>query len=516
MTELSFIRNLRQFLLASVACLLFFSVGTGHAEVRLPAIFADHMVVQRDMPVHVWGFASPDEAVTVTFRGESKKTAADELGRWSLYLGPGNAGGPFEMEVQGTNRIALEDVLAGDIWIASGQSNMEFPVAGWDGESGVKNRSEEIAAAKYPRIRLLDLHEGSSDSPMDDVIIRHAWSECTPASVGTFSAVGYFFARDVQQHEHVPIGVIDVSWGGTPAQAWTSLEALSSDASLMPVFARRARLMDGQSTLVLHEKKEQADFDSAKAAGKPIAAPPWHPDPASWKPAGVYNSMIAPLTPFAIKGVIWYQGESNAGADSGYLYARLFRAMIQDWRNQWAEGDFPFLFVQIANWDAGELWPEVRDAQRQALVLKNTGMAVTIDIGDPVNIHPNNKQDVALRLSLAARAVAYGESIEYSGPLFSQVTVDGASLRIRFDHAGSDLTAKNGELRGFAVAGADEKYAPADAQIMGETVVVSADSVKEPVYVRYGWAANPDCNLYNGAGLPASPFQAKAFHPSTP
>jgi sialate O-acetylesterase len=190
--------------------------------------------------------------------------------------------------------------------------------------------------------------------------------------------------------------------------------------------------------------------------------------------------------------------------------------MIQDWRNQWAEGDFPFLFVQIANWDAGELWPEVRDAQRQALVLKNTGMAVTIDIGDPVNIHPNNKQDVALRLSLAARAVAYGESIEYSGPLFSQVTVDGASLRIRFDHAGSDLTAKNGELRGFAVAGADEKYAPAHAQIMGETVVVSADSVKEPVYVRYGWAANPDCNLYNGAGLPASPFQAKAFHPSTP
>src|ERR1035438_1934106 len=205
MTESSFIQNLRQFHLASLACLLSISGGVTHAEVRLPAIFADHMVVQRDMPMHVWGHASPGEAVTVTFRGESKRTAADALGRWSLYLSPGSAGGPFEMQVQGANRIALEDVLAGDVWIASGQSNMEFPVAGWDGESGVKNKNEEIAAANYRRIRLLDIHEGSSDSPMDDAVIRHAWSECTPASVGTFSAVGYFFARDLQQYVHVPI-----------------------------------------------------------------------------------------------------------------------------------------------------------------------------------------------------------------------------------------------------------------------------------------------------------------------
>jgi sialate O-acetylesterase len=498
-----------------LAWLASIAIGAVRAEIRLPALFADHMVVQRDTPVHVWGYASPNESVTVAFRGETKKTDADALGRWSLYLGPGNAGGPFELVVQGTNRITLEDVLAGDVWIASGQSNMQFPMVGWS-DSGVKNKVEEIAAAKYPRIRLLDIHEASADSPQDDVVIRHPWSECTPASVGSFSAVGYFFARDLQKQEHIPIGVISVSWGGTPAEAWTSLDALSADASLMPVFARRAKLMDGLSTDVLQAKKEQDEYESARAAGKQADPPPWRPDPASWKPAGIYNAMIAPLTPYAIKGVIWYQGESNSDSDSAYLYSRLFNAMIEDWRKQWAQGDFPFLFVQIANWSRGDLWPEVRDAQRQALALKNTGMAVAIDIGDPENIHPTNKQDVGLRLSLAARTIAYGESIEYSGPLFDQVTVDGDALRVRFDHAQSGLATRIGELKGFSVAGADEKYVAAQAQIAGDSVLVSAASVKAPVYVRYGWAANPDCNLVNGAGLPASPFQAKAFYQGAP
>src|ERR1035437_8636715 len=440
-----------------MAWLILLSIAVIRAEIRLPAIFANHMVVQRDIPFHVWGYASPNESVTLVFRGETKKTYADDLGHWSLYLRPGNAGGPFELQVEGTNRIALQDVLAGDVWIASGQSNMEFPMAGW-ADAGVKNKVEEIAAANYPRIRLLDIHEASSDSPKDDVVIRNPWSECSPASVGSFSAVGYFFARDVQKHEHVPIGVINISWGGTPAEAWTSLDALSADASLMPVFARRAKLMDGQSTLVLQAKKEQGEFESAKAAGKQAESPPWHPDPASWKPAGVYNAMVAPLTPFPIKGVIWYQGESNSDSDSAYLYSRLFRTMIEDWRKQWSQGDFPFLFVQIANWNGGDLWPEVRDAQHQTLVLKNTGMAVAIDIGDPENIHPTNKQDVGLRLSLAARAIAYVESIEYSGPLFDQVTVEGDAMRIRFDYAQSGLTTRIGERKGFSVAGADEKY----------------------------------------------------------
>lgn len=483
-------------------------VVTARAEVRLPAIFGDHMIVQRDAPVHVWGTASPGEAVAVTFRGDRQRTVADELGRWSLYLKAGGAGGPFQLEVQGTSRIVFEDVLAGDLWIASGQSNMEFAVSK-ETFGGVVNEGEEIAAARYPRIRQLDLKPRSSDSPQDDITIRHPWTAVSPATAGDYSAVGYFFARDLQQHQDVSIGIIDATWGGTPAEAWTSLDALSSDASLMPVFARRASMMDELSTLQLQTKKAKADYDAAIAAGKPAPPLRWEPDPDSWKPAGLYNAMIAPLIPAAIKGVIWYQGESNSDADANGLYARLFRTMIQDWRSHWGEGDFPFLFVQIANWNPGELFPEVREAQRQTLDLKNTAMAVTIDVGDPEDIHPRNKQAVGLRLSLAARALAYGERIEYSGPLFREATADGSGLRLRFDHAESGLISKNGELKGFAVAGADAKYVSAQAQIDGETIVVSAPAVSAPVYVRYGWAANPDCNLYNRADLPASPFQAR-------
>lgn len=515
MTQPQFASRVRRFHFIASAFLVLLSVPAARAEVRLPALFADHMVIQRDMPVHVWGYAAPNEAVTVVFRGETQHTAADELGRWSLYLRAGKPGGPFEMQVMGTNRIVLEDVLAGDVWIASGQSNMEFPMA--EGSNrGVNHEKEEIAAANYPRMRLLHVATGSSEYPLDNIAVVRGWSACTPASVAEFSAVGYFFARDLQQHQDVPIGVIDASWGGTPAKAWTSLNALSADASLMPVFARRATQMDELPTLLLQAKKEQADYESAKAAGKPVEAPPWRPDPASWEPAGIYNAMIAPLTPFPIKGVIWYQGESNGYPDAVPVYARLFSTLIEDWRSHWGQGDFPFLYVQIANWKRGGLWPEIREAQRQALGLKNTGMAVSIDIGDSDDVHPKNKQDVGLRLALAARAVAYGEPIEYSGPLFRAVTADGASLRIRFDHAQSGLTAKNGALRGFSVAAADEKYVTAEAKIEGDTVVVSADSIKEPVYVRYGWAADPDCNLWNGAGLPASPFQAEAFHLTQP
>lgn len=480
------------------------------AQVRLPAFFQDHMVVQRDAPVHVWGYASPGEAVSVTFRGADAHAVADDIGRWSIYLPPGGAGGPFEMDVQGSNRIAVTDILVGDVWIASGQSNMEFPMA--EGMNrGVNNEKEEIAAANYPRIRLLDIQPRSADSPQEDEAIRHSWSVCTPASVASFSAVGYFFARDLQQHQHVPLGIIDDTWGGTPAEAWTSLDALAANASLMPVFARRARLMDGLSTLELEHKRQENAFESAKAAGKEAPAPPWIPDPASWKPAGLYNAMIAPLTPFAIKGVIWYQGESNSDPDAASLYGPLFQTMIEDWRNKWGEGNFPFLFVQIANFNPGTLWPVVREGQRSALALRNTAMAVTIDIGDADNVHPKDKQDVGLRLSLAARAIGYGEHIEYSGPLPHAVTADGSRLRIQFSHAESGLTAKNGALRGFEIAGSDMQYVPAQAEIEGGTVMVSADSVKDPVYVRYGWAANPDCNLYNRAGLPASPFEAQAF-----
>jgi sialate O-acetylesterase len=507
-------RNTPKFSLVASLCVAALFITPVRGEVRLPAFFQDHMVIQRDFPVHVWGTASAGETVTVSFRGASRSATANDLGRWSLYLPPGAAGGPFVMEIQGTNRIVLEDVLTGDVWLASGQSNMEFPMAkGMKG--GVNHETEEIAAANYPRIRLLDIEPRSADSPLEDEGIRHPWSRCTPTSVTSFSAVAYFFARDLQRHEDVPIGVIDDSWGGTPAEAWTSLDALAADASLMPVFARRAKLMDALSTLQLQERKIEADYESARAAGRQATPPRWEPDPASWKPAGLYNGMIAPLTPFPIKGVLWYQGESNADPDAAALYAPLFRTLIEDWRNQWGEGNFPFLFVQIANWEPGKLFPEIREAQREALILKNTAMAVTIDIGDPDNIHPKDKQDVGLRLSLAARAIAYGEAIEYSGPRLRSVTTDGSQLRVRFDHA-EGLRSKGGAVRGFTVAGIDQQYVPAQAKIEGDTVLVSADAVKDPVYIRYGWAANPDCNLYNGSGLPASPFEAQAYHASVP
>jgi sialate O-acetylesterase len=476
------------------------------ADVTLPTLLGDHMVIQRGLPVHVWGMAAAHEAVSVTFRNETKSATADNDGRWSVFLTPGEAGGPFSLVVKATNTITLNDILVGDVWVASGQSNMEFHM------SSVADAEAEIAAAQYPKIRVLIVEHNPASYPLENIESK-GWSACTPESVAKSSAVAYFFARNVQQKLGVPIGLIESSWGGTAAESWTSLHAISSDASLMPVFAARATTLATQSTTVLHLQREEREFQQAvtqaKADGKPLPEWPWHPDFAAWAPAALYNGMIAPLTPFAIRGVIWYQGEANASPDRAFLYARLFQTMIRDWRNDWDEGDFPFLFVQIANWNTepGELWPEVRNAQRQALALKNTGMAVTIDIGDPNDIHPKNKQDVGLRLALAARAIAYDEKVEWSGPLYRGVTKEEHALRVWFDHA-DGLAAKGGEVTGFEIAGADGKYSQADAKIEGASIVVSSSAVPTPVSVRYGWAANPNCNLVNRTGLPASPFLA--------
>jgi sialate O-acetylesterase len=503
------IRNRLQFSVLRIVVALTVLSGlsaTVRAEVTVPALLADHMVVQRGLPVHVWGMAAPHEAVSVTFRGETKSSTADDDGRWTVYLSPGEAGGPFQMSIKATNAITLNDILVGDVWVASGQSNMEFSM------NSLADAQTEIARAQYPKIRLFMVKHKPADYPLENVDSK-GWAACSPETVADFSAVAYFFARHLQQKLGVPIGLVESSWGGTAAESWTSLRALSADAALMPVFAARAKTLDTQATTVSRMQKEEREFqqavEQAKAEGKPLPWRQWHPDFAAWAPAALYNGMIAPLTPFAIRGVIWYQGEANAGPDRASLYARLFPTMIRDWRNQWGEGDFPFLFVQIANWNTepGELWPEVRDAQRQALALKNTGMAVTIDIGDPADIHPKNKQDVGLRLALAARAIAFGEKIEWSGPLYRQVTHEEHALRVWFDHAGG-LMAKGAEVTGFEVAGADGKYSPAEAKIEGESVVVSNSSVPTPVSVRYGWAANPNCNLFNKEGLPASPFQA--------
>lgn len=481
----------------------------GRAEVKLPALLADHMVVQRGLPVHIWGRAEPGEAVSVAFRGETRATAADALGLWEVYLPPGGGGGPFELAIEGRNRIVLKDVLAGDVWIAAGQSNMEWPLR-WSARP-----EEEMAAARHPRLRLFRAMHRLSEYALDDLYGK-SWSACRPESAADFSAVAYHFGRRVQASTDVPIGLIQIAWGGTPADAWTRLGAITADAALMPALAEWARRMENHPAALLRYHRQCLEWEAAaaqaRAAGRPLPPNPVRPvgPEGPWKPGAIYNAMVAPATRFPIRGVIWYQGESNTSPERAPVYGRLFQTLIRDWRRAWGQGDFPFLFVQLANYvtEPDSRWPELREAQRQALGLANTAMAVAIDLGEAGDIHPKNKGEVGRRLSLAARALAYGERLAWSGPLFRSATREGAAARLWFDHAYGGLEAREGKLRGFELAGADGEFVPAEARIEGATVVVSSPAVVAPREVRYGWKDNPDCNLSNGEGLPAAPFRA--------
>jgi sialate O-acetylesterase len=474
----------------------------------LPGILSSHMVLQRDKPIHIWGWSSPGEKVSVALHGTNRESAGDNLGNWSVYLPPEPAGGPYQLTVTSGNTIVLDDVLIGDVWFASGQSNMEMPLKGFSG-APLKNSAEEIAHAGQPSIRLLHIPTKAADFPLRDS--GTSWTVCSPETAANFSAVAYFFGRDLAGREKVPIGLIDSTWGGTPAEAWVSLGGISADAALMPVFATRAQMMQTQAETAAIVAKERREDLAAKEAGR---APPhhvWRPDPASWAPAALFNGMVAPVVPYAIKGVIWYQGESNSRMSFAPMYAKIFPALIADWRAQWHEGDFPFLFVQISNYrsNATEAWAAVREAQRRSLSVANTAMAVTIDIGDPDNVHPADKQTVGARLALAARALAYGENVEYSGPLFRQATPEGEDMRVWFEHTANGLAARGGALQGFEIAGNDGHFVSASALIDGNTVVVSSSQTPQPKYVRYGWANSPTVNLYNGNGLPASPFTSE-------
>ncbi len=473
------------------------------AQVTVPKILSSHMVVQRDLPVHVWGMAAAGEPVSVTFRGETRSTEAGELGRWSVYLSPGAAGGPFQMTIQGKpgeQSITLDDVLVGDVWVASGQSNMEFEM------NRAATADQDLPHAANPRIRLLIVKKQASDYPQDD-IGTDGWAASSPETANHFSAVAWYFARDIEQREHVPVGVIDSTWGGTPGEAWTRMTALGEDAALAPAFVSWGKMLDRQPDALLDLNRQAKLREEAKAQGKPEPPVVWHPQLESWGPGELYNGMIAPLTPFPIRGVIWYQGETNSKLDRAPVYGRVFRTLIEDWRHQWGIGDFPFLYVQISNFKSTpeEDWAALREQQLKTLALRNTAMTVTIDIGNPDNVHPTDKVDVGLRLARAARALSYGESVEYSGPLFRQATPEGAAIRAWFDDA-KGLTARGGTLTGFEVAGADGNFVQATARIDGATIVASSPAVTRPVYVRYGWANSPQCNLFNGEGLPASPF----------
>lgn len=491
--------------------LLCLAAGSLQAAVKLPTLLAPHMVVQRDLPVHVWGKADPGESISVTFRGESKSTVADELGRFDLYLSPGPAGGPFEMRVKGANEIVLDDILVGEVWVAAGQSNMEWPVR-WAGAP-----ETELAASRHPRIRLFRAMHRVSEYAYDDLWGK-PWAQCGPDSVADFSAAGYHFARFLQEKLDVPVGLIQLAWGGTPIDSWTSFGALTADSSLMPALAQWAKMMNAHPAALLQYQREARRWEAAAARAKAAGAPFTEPPPARpagpaespWKPGAIFNGMVAPASRYPIRGVLWYQGESNTAVERAPYYARLFRTMISDWRRAWGQGDFPFLFVQLSSYeaDAESDWPELRDAQRQALAVANTAMIQTIDIGEPANIHPKNKREVGRRLSLAARAVVYGDPVEYSGPLYRRVSAEPSALRVWFDHA-AGLAARDGALRGFEVAGEDRKWHPAEARIDNSTVLVSSPAVPAPRYVRYAWADCPDANLYNAAGLPAAPFRSE-------
>lgn len=460
------------------------------------------MVLQRDLPTPVWGSASPGEAVTVSFRGQTLSTQADNVGEWRVTLAPTAAGAPFELKVAGAaNAVTIQNVAVGEVWVASGQSNMGWTLA------RSNDAEKEIAASAYPGIRFF--HAAKTVASTPQLNVKGEWKASAPAVSGEFSGVAYFFARNLHQKLGVPVGILQTEWGGTSAEVWTSARALAADPALRQVFVDWA---DDLAKYPRENTKYQirlTEFQQGTRKSRPN--PPAGPE-SPQMPSGLYNAMVAPLVSYGIRGAIWYQGENNAHRGRAELYRSLFPALIADWRSAWKQGDFPFLFVQLANFDKvppqGE-WPELRDAQKEALSLANTGMAVTIDIGDPQDIHPTNKLDVGLRLALAARKIAYSETLVYSGPLFRQTAREGNSMRVYFDEIGGGLTAKGGTLGGFEVAGADGKFVPAEARIDGDTVVVNAPQVDTPARVRYAWANSPVATLFNREGLPASPFQSR-------
>jgi sialate O-acetylesterase len=492
------------------------------ADVTLAPIFQDHVVLQREQPVPVWGYADPDEKVTVRFLDQIQTTTADADGKWSVKLAPLAARTePGELVVTGKTEIRVTDVLVGEVWLASGQSNMEFPVYVPDSASFHLDRAQdEVAAANYPLIRELRIEHVVAHQPAASA--QGAWRVCSPATVGIFSAVGYFFARDLFRELHVPIGIIHSSWGGTPVESWMSAAALASQPQFSVVTKRWAQTMEDYPA-------RKREFDAAASEWEKAAREAGALNPAarlgfakthrrpraprgpgdSWTPSGLFNGMIAPLIPAAFRGVIWYQGESNA--DRAREYRDLFGAMITQWRRDFGR-EFPFYFVQLASFRAGEdktheSYAFLREAQAQTLALPGTGMAVTIDIGNPDNIHPGNKQEVGRRLALIAEAKTYGRAIESTGPQYESMKRAGPTKHIKFSHA-AGLAARQGALAGFTLAGADRIFHPANARIEGETVVVSSPEVADPKAVRYAWANAPQGNLINGAGLPARPFRS--------
>ncbi len=474
------------------------------AQLKLPALFSDDMVLQQGVPVTIWGWAEDGDKVTVKFRGQTVSATAHNL-KWTMKLRPLKPGGPDTLTIATKKqRLQINNVLVGEVWLCSGQSNMEWPLrAAFAPEA-------DIASATNTLIRLFRVPKEKAEAPT--VRVNAAWKSCSPESAAAFSAVGYYFGRDLQAARKVPVGLIQSDWGGSPAEVWMSREALEINERY------RAEILEAGDKAWQKYQNGMVAFKTEKAQAESKGEKfKKEPPRFGWRPTELYNAMIAPLIPYAIKGAIWYQGESNAGRAE--QYRTLFPDMIRNWRRDWGQNDFPFLCVQLAPWmpikdePQDSTWAELREAQLlSTTVLPKVGMAVITDVGDPKDIHPTKKQPVGARLALAARGIAYGEKIEFSGPLYRDMKVADGKIILRFDHVGKGLEARDGELKGFAICGSDRKFVWAKAEILPDnTVAVSSPEVPQPVAVRYGWADCPVVNFWNKDGLPASPFRTDNF-----
>jgi len=457
---------IKRILASSVVLLLFLQISK--ANVSLPEIFSNNMVLQQKSDVIFWGWAKPGEKVTIKadWMTDELSVIGSVQGKWNIIVKTPGAGGPFTIRIKGQNELILRNIMVGEVWLCSGQSNMEMSAA-W----GINNAEEEIKNANYPNIRLYSVSTSTALYPQQHLIGK--WSVCTPDEMKTFSAIGYFFARKLNKELNVPVGIINSSWGGTPAESWMPEEAIQKD-----------------------------NFLSEAASKQKVV--PWGPV----EPARIYNAMISPLIPFHIAGALWYQGEANTV--NGYAYKELLTALIKSWRNNWGY-DFPFYFAQIAPYRYGNPFEGVivRDAQRRTLDVSNTGMAVLSDLCDTTDIHPRDKQDAALRLANIALNRYYNAvKTEDSGPLYKEMSIDKNKAVITFNHS-DGLHAKGDKLTHFEIAGADNIFYKADAKIKDGKVIVQSKSVKSPVTVRFAWSNTAIPNLYNGANLPASSFITK-------
>ncbi len=482
------------------------------ADLWLPSVFADHMVLQRDMPIPIWGTAVAGKEVKATLAGKSASATADENGRWRIDFPALTTGGPFTLEVSSGATLGFKDVMVGEVWLCSGQSNMDFSLAKTEKRSfaGVIGWEKEVAAADCPKLRMFTAEWTMSEFPRRDV--AGSWNVCSPQTAGDFSAVAYYFGRQLQEQLDVPVGLVTCAYGASTIESWISEGNLVAH----PQFKGLLDAFEKKRLTFRDDPKPFQQYGEAIAKWKGGKSPK-NPDPLQdqHNPFVLHNGMIAPVLPYAIRGAIWYQGESNM--NTRQLYPDLQQALIEDWRTLWKNPGLPFYFVQLAPNKApapepsGGQLAEMREAQAKSLSISHTGMAVTLDIGDEKNVHPGNKVDVGNRLARLALTGTYGKSGVANGPVFRGAEVRDGRIRIRFDSVGGGLLARNGPLKQFAIAGADKKFVWADAVIEGDGVIVSSPAIPQPAYVRYAWAENPaGANLFNSEGLPAAPFRTDA------